>query len=188
MTIGCTYIACAECEISSLGLVTWTWCRGMPGIFRRHCSQSCVYSDETTWRPLWFKTPEMTLRDSKFQMSLDASALKNLCLWCECQSRLPFTISLLIVYYYMELNFARSLSREISRNFERWNRNTTNDDRVNFRKATIQDSWKWGQTTNYTNPLVYDLAIWTQCGLPSKWQRRWSLVIRVRKLTELRST
>ena len=79
----------------------------MPGIFRRHCSQSCVYSDETTWRPLWFKTPEMALRDSKFQMSLDAAALKNLCLWCECQSRLPFTISLLIVYYYMELNLAR---------------------------------------------------------------------------------
>ena len=39
----------------------------MPGIFRRHCSQSCVYSDETTWRPRWLKTPEMAFRDSKFQ-------------------------------------------------------------------------------------------------------------------------
>ena len=28
-------------------------CRGTPGTFRRHCSQSCMYSDETTWRPRW---------------------------------------------------------------------------------------------------------------------------------------
>ena len=30
------------------------------------------------------------------RMSLDASALKNLCLWCEFQSRLLFVISLLL--------------------------------------------------------------------------------------------
>jgi len=31
-----------------------------------------------------------------FKSSLDALALKNLCLWCEFQSRLPFIISLLL--------------------------------------------------------------------------------------------
>ena len=31
-----------------------------------------------------------------FKMSLDASALKNLCFWCEFQSRLLFIISLLL--------------------------------------------------------------------------------------------
>ena len=30
------------------------------------------------------------------KLSLDASALKNLCLWCEFQSRLLFVISLLL--------------------------------------------------------------------------------------------
>ena len=45
--------------------------RGTPGTFRRHCFQSCVYSDETTWRPRW-KIPiehpwRRDFRDSKFQ-------------------------------------------------------------------------------------------------------------------------
>ena len=44
--------------------------RGTPGTFRRHCFQSCVYSDETTWRPRW-KIPiehpwRRDFRDSKF--------------------------------------------------------------------------------------------------------------------------
>ena len=48
-------------------------------------SQSCVYSDETTciWCLRW-KIPG------------DASALQNLCLWLEFQSRLLFVISLLL--------------------------------------------------------------------------------------------
>ena len=55
--------------------------------FRRHCSQSCAYSDETTWHPRWWriplllKTPENAIFETlNFKMSLDATALKNLCL------------------------------------------------------------------------------------------------------------
>ena len=47
------------------------WCSGTPGTFRWHCSQSCVYSDKTTWRPRWkipLETPwKWHFRDSKFQ-------------------------------------------------------------------------------------------------------------------------
>ena len=52
-------------------------CRRTPGTFRQHCSQSCMYSDETT------NTSQKPLKTLNFKMSLDASALKNLCLWCE---------------------------------------------------------------------------------------------------------
>ena len=40
-----------------------------------------------------------------FKMSLDASALKNLCLWCEFQSRLLFIISLLLINFLTALFF-----------------------------------------------------------------------------------
>ena len=39
-----------------------------------------------------------------FKMSLDAAALKNLCLWCEFQSRLLFIISLLLENILTALN------------------------------------------------------------------------------------
>ena len=65
------------------------------------CSQCCEYSDEnniasvvenTSWKPL-----EMPfLRLKRLKMSLDASALKNLGLWCKFQSHLLFIISLLL--------------------------------------------------------------------------------------------
>ena len=43
------------------------------------------------------KTPGNGLSQTlTYRMSLDASALKNLCLWCEFQSRLLFIISLLL--------------------------------------------------------------------------------------------
>ena len=46
-------------------------CLGMPGTFRRHCSVSCVDSDEKTRSPRW-KIPlenpwKCPFRDSKFQ-------------------------------------------------------------------------------------------------------------------------
>ena len=75
-------------------------CHGMPGTFRWYCSQSCMYSDETAWRPCWkisLETPGNTIsKTPNFKMSLDASTLKNLYLWCEFQSCLLFIISLLI--------------------------------------------------------------------------------------------
>ena len=40
-----------------------------------------------------------------FKMSLDASALKNLCLWCEFQSHLLFIISLLLKTFLTALLF-----------------------------------------------------------------------------------
>ena len=43
------------------------------------------------------KTPGNTISETLiFEMSLDASAPKNLCLWCEFQIRLLFIISLLL--------------------------------------------------------------------------------------------
>ena len=39
-----------------------------------------------------------------FNMFLDASALKNLCLWCEFQSRLLFIISLLLENFLTALD------------------------------------------------------------------------------------
>ena len=43
------------------------------------------------------KTPGNSISETlNFTMSLDASALKNLCLWCEFQSHLLFIISLLL--------------------------------------------------------------------------------------------
>ena len=73
----------------------------MPATFPWPCSQCCEYSDETiiasvventSWKPL-----EMPfLRLKRLRMSLHASALKNLCLWCKFQSHLLFIISLLL--------------------------------------------------------------------------------------------
>ena len=88
----------------STGLDLWNvWtvrCRGTPGTFQWHCSQSCVYSDKTAWYPRWkipLKTPGNAISETlNFHMSLDASALKNLCLWCEFQGHLLFIISLLL--------------------------------------------------------------------------------------------
>ena len=43
------------------------------------------------------KPPENAISETLyFKISLDASALKNLCLWCEFQNRLLFLISLLL--------------------------------------------------------------------------------------------
>ena len=47
------------------------------------------------------KTPG-NARDSNFKISLEASALKDLCLWCEFQCRLLFIISLLLVIKLFE--------------------------------------------------------------------------------------
>ena len=75
-------------------------CCGMPGTFRRHCSQSCVYSDKTTWHPRWkvlIENPwKCHFRDSKFQNAPSTSALKNLCLCSEFQSHLLFIITQLL--------------------------------------------------------------------------------------------
>ena len=75
-------------------------CLGMPGTFRPHCShscrQSCMYADKTHGirsGKYLLRTISETLN---FKMSLDASALKNLCLWCEFRSCLLFIISLLL--------------------------------------------------------------------------------------------
>ena len=73
---------------------------GMARTFWRHCSQSWVYSDKTTWCLQWetpLKNPwTRHYWDSGFKMSADASALKNLCLWWEFQSHLLFIISPLL--------------------------------------------------------------------------------------------
>ena len=86
------------------GLDVWNfrtvWYLGMPGTFWLHCSQSCMYSDKTTWCLQWetpLKNPwRRHYQDSDFKMSTDALALKSLCLWCQFQSHLLFIISLLL--------------------------------------------------------------------------------------------
>ena len=50
----------------------WTMrCHEMPGTFWRHCSQSCVYSDEATWHLRWRNMSsnhwKWHFQDSKFQ-------------------------------------------------------------------------------------------------------------------------
>ena len=71
------------------------------GTFRWYCSQSCVYSDKTTWC-LWWKIPlenpwKGDFRDSAFQnvpRCLGPKKLVASLFWCEFQSRLLFIVSL----------------------------------------------------------------------------------------------
>ena len=52
------------------------------------------------------KSPGNAISETlNFKMSLDASALKNLCLWCEFQSHLLFIISLLLKTFLTALLF-----------------------------------------------------------------------------------
>ena len=45
----------------------------------------------------FLKSPANTISETlNYKMSLDASAIKNLCFWCKFQSRLLFIISLLL--------------------------------------------------------------------------------------------
>ena len=53
------------------------------------------------------KTPGNAISDTlNIKLSLDASALKNLCLWCEFQSRLLFIINLLLENFLTALCWA----------------------------------------------------------------------------------
>ena len=62
-------------------------------------SLACVLTKRHDFRGGKFllKSPGNAISETlNFKMSLDASALKNLCLWCEFQSHLLFIISLLL--------------------------------------------------------------------------------------------
>ena len=97
------------------------WCHGMPGTFWWICSQSRVYSDETTWCPWWKIPPENPwkchFQDLIFKMSLDASVLKNLCLWSEFQSHLLFIISMVPKNCLTALNWPFLTLVKAARNF-----------------------------------------------------------------------
>ena len=95
----------------------------MPGTFQRHCSQSCMYSDETTWRPQWkIQCTAVPLETSgkaisktlNFKLFLGTSALKNLCIWCEFQSRVLFIISVVLRNFLKVLYQERSLTFKTS--------------------------------------------------------------------------
>ena len=63
------------------------------------CSQSYMYSDETTSRRPWWKNKTPGIAISKtlnLKISLDASVLMNLFLWYKFQSCLVFIICLLL--------------------------------------------------------------------------------------------
>lgn len=92
------------------------WCCGIPGTFQQHCSQSCLYSDETTWR-LWCKIPledpwKCHFHDSKFY---------NVPICLVPQELVPFIllfiISLLLKNFLTALNI--SVFRRFSQNFGR---------------------------------------------------------------------
>ena len=56
------------------------------------------------------KTPGNAISDTlNIKLSLDASAFKNLCLWCEFQSHLLFIISLLLKKLFDSLLLGSSL-------------------------------------------------------------------------------
>ena len=79
-----------------------------------------MYSDETIWRPRLIyilETPGNGISETlkTFKMSLDASALRNLCLWCEFQSCLLFIISLLLENFLTALDLSQS---EMEKYFE----------------------------------------------------------------------
>ena len=62
------------------------------------------------------KTPGNGISETlNLKMSLDASALKDLCLWCEFQSRLLFIVSLLPKNFLTALN--EFFSRKQQENF-----------------------------------------------------------------------
>ena len=59
---------------------------------RQYCSQSCAYSDETTWHPRWWRIPlenpwKCHFRDSKFQNVARCHDPQEFVPWCEFQSR-----------------------------------------------------------------------------------------------------
>ena len=65
--------------------------------FGRYCSQSCAYSDETTWHPRWWRIPlenpwKCHFRDSKFQNVATCHDPQERVPWCESQRRLLFII------------------------------------------------------------------------------------------------
>ena len=137
-------------------------CLGTPGTFLRHCSQSSVYSDETTWRlrggKYLLKTSGNAISEIIiFKMSVDVSALKNLCLWCEFQSNLLFILSLLLKnfltaldiwhkyhswYFKIVPNFTRLTAREITYN--------------NFEMSLV--AFMPNITTNHAITYTYSLA------------------------------
>ena len=70
--------------------------------FGRYCSQSCAYSDETTWHPRWWRIPlenpwKCHFRDSKFQNVARCHGPQELVPWCEFQSRLLLIIICLLL-------------------------------------------------------------------------------------------
>ena len=74
--------------------------------FRRHCSQSCAYSDETTWHPRWWRIPlenpwKCHFGDSKFQNVARCHGPQELVPWCEFQSRLQFIIICLLLKNFL---------------------------------------------------------------------------------------
>ena len=71
-------------------------------------SLACILTKQNGVRGGKFllKTPGNAISETlNFKMSLDTSALKNLCLWCEFQSHLLFIISLLLKTFLTALLF-----------------------------------------------------------------------------------
>ena len=66
-------------------------------------SLACILTKQ---HGIWWKIPlgNAISETLNFKISLDASALKNLCLWCKFQSRLLFIIGLLLKNFLTALN------------------------------------------------------------------------------------
>ena len=68
----------------------------------QYCSQSCAYSDETTWHPRWWRIPlenpwKCHFRDSTFQNVARCHGPQEFVPWCEFQSRQLLIIICLLI-------------------------------------------------------------------------------------------
>ena len=98
---------------------------GTRGTFQRHCSQSCLYSDDWKQHGVHsgkYSVPLENLKKGHFQdcnfqtvpRHIVKRPFKNLCLWCEFQSCVRFIIGLVLKDFFPALYLERSLTFKTS--------------------------------------------------------------------------
>ena len=102
-------------------------------VFWRNNIASVVVN--TSWKP-----PGNAISETlNFKMSLDASALKKLCLWCKFQSRLLIIIGLLLKNFLTALLVKRLLTAKVL-----INNNTFPNDRYDTNSPLYSYRCRWG--------------------------------------------
>ena len=94
------------------------------------------------------KTPGNAISETlNFKMSLDASALKNLCLWCEFQSHL-------LLACYLKTFWQPCLLKDHWRLKVLINNNTFSNDRYDTNSPLNCYRWKWGWSWPYLDTIL----------------------------------